>query len=173
MTGPVDSDRLLEIGEIKAAYGIKGWVKVFSHTRPIEQIFTYSTWYVGDGENWQKMELEDSRQRSNNGLVAKLKNITDRDSALSLAGKKIAIDKTKMAELEDGDYYWSQLLGLEVINLKSEKLGQVVEILETGANDVLVVKNEQTERLIPYAKSIVVKVRIEPGQILVDWEKDY
>ncbi len=173
MTGPEDSDRLLEIGEIKAAYGIKGWVKIFSHTRPVEQIFTYSIWHVGNSGNWQKMELQDSQQRSNHGLVAKLKNINDRDAAVSLAGNKIAIDKIVLAALEDGEYYWSQLIGLEVINLKSEKLGRIVEILETGANDVLVVKNEQTERLIPYAESIVHQVRMDSGQMLVDWETDY
>ena len=172
MNGPV-GDRLLEIGEIKAVYGIKGWVKIFSYTRPIEQIFVYPKWFIGTAGNWQQIELEDSRQRSNSGLIAKFKNIDDRTLAQSFAGKNIAIEKTELTELESGEYYWSQLIGLQVINLKSETLGEVIEMIETGANDVLVVKNEQGQQLIPYDKSIVQEVRIDSQQILVDWEIDY
>ncbi len=172
MDGPV-SDRLIEIGEIKAAYGIKGWVKVFSYSRPTEQIFKYSSWFIGNADNWQLFEVENSKHRSNGGLIAKLKNIDDRTAAQFLIGKEIAIDKTELEELGDGEYYWSQLIGLEVINLKSEKLGEVIEIIETGAHDVLLVKNELTEQLIPYDKSIVLEVKLESQQMLVDWEADY
>jgi len=172
MNGP-GSDRLIEIGEIKAAYGIKGWVKIFSYSRPIEQIFNYSNWYVGSDNSWQRIEIEDSNYRSNKGLIAKLKNIDDRNAAQSLIDTKIAIDKDELEQLEDGDFYWSQLIGLNVINTKSEELGTVVEMLETGAHDVLVVENELVQRLIPYDKSIVLEVKLESGQMLVDWETDY
>ncbi len=173
MNGPDNSDRLLEIGEIKAAFGVKGWVKVFSHCRPSEQIFSYPIWHIGSAGQWRKIELQAHQQRPNGGLIAKLSNIDDRDAALFLAGQKVAIEKAELAELKDGEYYWSQLIGLEVITQKSEKLGTVIDLMETGANDVLVVKNQLTEQLIPYAGSVVLEVDIEAGRMLVDWEADY
>ena len=164
------SNQRIDIGEIKAAYGIKGWVKIFSYTRPIEQIFTYKGWLIG--EQATECQLEDCDKRSNNGLIAKIKGIDDRTAALSLTDKTIAVYQSEFEVLDEG-YYWSQLIGLNVSNRKGEHLGQVRQMIETGANDVMVVKAEDIERLIPYADSIVLKVELETGQIIVDWETDY
>ena len=165
------AERLIELGEIKAAFGIKGWLKIFSYTRPIEQIFEYSNWLIGDqAEAWQ---IQATDTRSNNGLIVKLKGVDDRNAAQSLIGKPILVAESELAELADDEYYWSQLIGLKVINSNSEYLGQVTGLIETGANDVLVLEDGNTERLIPYADSIVIKVDINDQTILVEWEKEY
>ncbi len=163
-------DQRIEIGEIKAAYGVKGWVKVFSYTRPIEQIFSYKCWLLG--ENADEYQLENYDQRTNSGLIAKIKAIDNRSEALTLSGKSIAIYKSELAELDEG-YYWSQIIGLDVFNLKGERLGQITQMIETGANDVMVVKSGNKERLIPYAEIIVQSVVLEDGRMVVDWEPDY
>ena len=167
--------QLIEIGEIKAVYGVKGWVKVFSYTRPIEQIFSYKSWLIG--QNADKCQLEDSNQRSNSGLIAKIKGIDDRTAAVTLIGKTIAIYQSELPEL-DNEFYWSQLIGLEVFNSNGERLGQVAQMIETGANDVMVVKTDEIEskddeRLIPYAQSVVLSVELDDNRIIVDWETDY
>ena len=165
----------LEVGEIKAVYGIKGWVKVFSYTRPIEQIFRYKSWLVG--ENADECQLEDSSQRSNSGLIAKIKGVDDRTAALTLIGKTIAIYQSELPELEN-EYYWSQIIGLDVFNNKGEQLGQVTQMIETGVNDVMVVatgdnESKDNERLIPYAESVVQRVELDAKRIIVDWDIDY
>lgn len=160
----------IDIGEIKAAYGIRGWVKVFSYTRPVEQIFSYKRWLIGSP--CQVCKLEAFERRVNNGLIAKIEGINDRTAAASLSGKTISIDQSELAEL-DGEYYWSQIIGLSVFNTKGEHLGQVKEMAETGANDVMVLVTGKGEHLIPYARSIVQRVEPEDGRIIVDWEKDY
>ena len=163
--------RQIEIGEIKAAFGVKGWVKIFSFTRPIENIFEYKHWFIGNSANY--IEVEDSQVRPNKGLIAKLKGIEDRNQAQMLIGSVICVNEDSFSPLQQGEFYWSQLIGLDVVNKADDHLGQVVQMIETGANDVLVVKDDQTQRLIPYAKSVVVKVSIENHLIVVDWEPDY
>lgn len=167
--------QLLEVGEIKAVYGIKGWVKVFSYTRPIEQIFEYKSWLIG--ENTDECQIEECNQRSNSGLIAKIKGVDDRTAALTLIGKTIAIYQSELPELEN-EYYWSQIIGLDVFNNKGETLGKVTQMIETGANDVMVVatvdiESKDNERLIPYAESVVESVELEARRIIVDWEIDY
>ena len=161
---------LVEIGEVKAAHGVKGWVKVFSYTRPIEQIFSYKNWIIGHQAD--EYQLEQCDKRPNKGLIAKIQGINDRDDALSLMGKSISVKRSELAEL-DGEYYWSQLIGLKVFNLKDELLGTVSSMLETGANDVMVVTTRDSEQLIPYAESIVRSVELDAARLVVDWEKDY
>ena len=163
-------DQRIEIGEIKAAYGVKGWVKVFSYTQPIEQIFSYKCWLIG--KNADPYEIVDCNQRSNSGLIAKIEGIDDRTAALTMAGKSITIHQSELAELGE-EYYWSQIIGLNVFNSKGEFFGRVSQMIETGANDVMVVLTDDNEQLIPYAESIVEIVDLESGRIVVEWEKDY
>ena len=165
--------RIIEVGQIKAVYGVKGWVKLFSFTRPIEQIFDYQSWRLKHGSNWIDVEVEQTKQRSNSGLIAKIKGIDSREQAQTLTGKMIAVAESELKPLDEGEYYWSQLIGLQVVNTQDEILGEVTELLETGANDVLVVKNGDNEQLIPYASSIVLNVDIETQQLTVDWEADF
>ena len=106
------------------------------------------------------------------GVVCHLKGYDDRAQAKELVDVDIAVTSDRFSELEPGEYYWHQLEGLEVVNLSGENLGKVDRLLETGANDVLVLKGEQ-ERLVPYTPGVVAEVDLDKGRIQVDWEKDY
>jgi 16S rRNA processing protein RimM len=163
---------LIIIGRISGLYGVKGWVKIFSHSEPREKILEYSPWLVQDREGWQVMEVEEGR-RHGKGVVARLKDCTDRDEARNLIGKDIALTRDQLPELEAGNYYWSDLEGLKFISSQGVELGILDHLIETGGNDVMVVKGEK-EILIPYIKGeVVTEVNLENGTLTVDWDPDY
>jgi 16S rRNA processing protein RimM len=165
----------LILGEIVGLFGVKGWVKIRSHTRPREGIFSYNPWLLGRDSHWRPVELVTGKSQGK-GLVAQLQGITDRDQAASLIGTEIAIDRDQLPKLPEGEFYWWQLEGLQVKNLQDQVLGTVEKLMETGANDVLIVKSElagEEERLIPHIPDVVLKVDLEAGTLIVDWDKDY
>lgn len=135
---------LIDVGRIAGAFGVKGWLKVVSDTEPAENIVKYSPWWLKTRHGVKAFEVVDTKQNSN-GLLVQLKGIDDRDRASEYKLTKIAVDISQLSELEAGDYYWHQLIGLDVISDYEGKeyyFGRVKEILETGANDVLVVDPE-------------------------------
>ena len=161
------------LGQIVGVYGIKGWLKVKSYTRPRKNIFTYSPWLVKQVEDWRAMQLVGGRSQGK-GLVAELTDITDRDKATALVGADIGVDRQQLPATENGSYYWCDLVNLQVINRQDEPLGIVRDILETGANDVLVVADSKQRHLIPYIQGVYVKeVAIDKGIMQVDWQPDY
>jgi 16S rRNA processing protein RimM len=165
----------LILGEIVGLFGVKGWLKIRSDTRPREGIFSYTPWLLGRDKHWRPAELLAGKVQGK-GLVAQLQGITDRDQAASLIGTQIAINRDQLPTLPEGEYYWWQLVGLQVKNLQHEVLGTVDRLMETGANDVLIVKSQlagEEERLIPHIPDVVVKVDLEAGTLIVDWGKDY
>jgi 16S rRNA processing protein RimM len=169
---------VLLVGKINAVYGIKGWVKVYSYTSPVEQILKYSAWTIKKGSKQAPLEFSQSRQHGK-GIVVLPEGFDDRNQAESLIGYEIWIDEEQLPDLEPGEYFWAQLEGLMVFNEASELLGEVSHLLETGANDVLIVKaNDKSiddkERLIPYVEEkTILKVDLEEGKILVAWDADY
>lgn len=167
---------LITIGRISGLYGVKGWVKVFSHTEPRENILHYSPWLLkmGDG-TWQAVEVEDGRLHGQ-GIVARLQSCDAREQAAALIGADIVIRRDQLAAREEGEYYWIDLIGLDVVNLQGERLGRVETLMPTaGANDVLVVSGATGgEMLIPYVYGeIVVSVDLARKVIEVDWQADY
>jgi len=163
---------LLVIGKVASAYGLRGWFHVYSYTDPITNILDYKSWFIGKDDHWQQYVIEEGRAHGK-GVVVRLQSFTDRDQAESLKGADIAINRSKLPALEKDEFYWVELVGLEVVTLKGEKLGRVDSILETGANDVLVIKGEQ-EHLVPYVKNEFIKeVDLKNGEILVDWDPGF
>lgn len=161
------------VGRINGLHGVRGWVKVFSHTQPRSNILNYRTWYLLRGGEWIATELLDGRLQGK-GIVARLKGYDDRDQAVALLGVDVAIDREQMPKTEPGEYYWAELVGLKVINTEGIVLGVVEQLLETGANDVLVVRDGEAERLIPYLPGqFVVEVLLDEGVIKVDWDPDF
>jgi len=169
------------IGRITATYGLKGWVKVYSYTDPIEQIGDYQPWLVrkvGSRNALQAFEFEQIK-RHGKGIIVLPADATDCDQAQAWVGYEIWSDQGQMPELDEGEYYWHQLQGLQVINAAEENLGCIDHLLETGANDVMVVKPnkdsiDDRERLIPYVEEQVVRnVDIQAGKMWVDWAADY
>ncbi len=168
----MSDDGMIIMGRISGLFGVKGWVKVFSHTSPRKGILDYRTWYLKRNGGWQAYKLAAGHAQGK-GVVARLEGFDDRDQAAALMGTDIAIKREQLPKLNPGEYYWSDLEGLRVENLEGVDLGVVSHLFETGANDVMVVKGDR-ERLIPYTKGEAVKeVDLEAGLILVDWDPDF
>ena len=166
------------VGRVDAPYGVKGWVKVFSFTDPIEGILEYSPWQLVKRGKQQTLAVVEGRTQGR-GLIALFEGFDDRSQAESLNGAEIRITKDQLPALQPGEYYWHQLEGLAVVNKQGERLGSVDHLMETGANDVLVVRADadsidDRERLIPYVdEEFVLKVDVDKGEILVDWPAEY
>lgn len=158
------------IGKIGAVYGIKGWLKIHSYTEFGASILDYSPWLLSkNGENFHEIRVEEGKTHGK-GLIAKLEGLENPEEARLYTGCQIYILRSQLPDLEDDEYYWSDLEGLNVIDQHGKNLGQVSYLIETGANDVLVVKGE-VERAIPYLPGMtVLKVDLPGKQILVDWE---
>lgn len=168
-----DEPGFIVIGKLVGVYGTKGWFKIMSFTRPRENIFTYSPWLIKQNGDWQGMQLAEGKLHAK-GLIASIEEITDRNEAMALVGSEIAIKRNQLAETKEGEYYWHDLMNLQVINAQNEILGVVTELLETGANDVLVVEADKQRHLIPYVKDVYIKdIDLEQGIMQVDWQSDY
>ena len=164
---------LIDMGYIANAFGIQGWVKIKTATEYSDSLDEYTQVYLKlkDGTVLSK-KIEKSFARD--GVFhAKLAGVDDRDSAFALKGTIVAVDREEFPDLDEDEFYWVDLIGLNVINVQGESLGVVKDLMETGANDVLVAKLEQEERLIPFVAQYVVKVDMQNKQIIVDWGLDY
>jgi 16S rRNA processing protein RimM len=166
------NEKLLELGKISGVFGVKGWVKVYSYTDPREGITNYSPWRVKLKGQWREYTVE-AGQRQGKTVIAKLEGIDDRDQAMLLSGGLIAIRSDQLQPLAEGEYYWHQLEGLQVVNLQGVELGIVDHMMETGANDVMVVKGDR-ERLIPFTQGHTVElIDLDEGVITVDWDPEF
>jgi 16S rRNA processing protein RimM len=169
---PDKTPQPIVVGRISDAYGIKGWVKIYSHTQPLDNILSYIPWLVKTEQKWQPIKLETGR-RQGKWIVAQLAGCNDRDGALKLRGVDIAILPKQRVLLDDNEFYWSDLIGLSVRNCEGIEFGLVASMIETGANDVLVLKGDR-ERLVPFLRPQVVKmIDLDKGQILVEWPADF
>ncbi|MFW2374672.1 MAG: ribosome maturation factor RimM [Gammaproteobacteria bacterium] len=166
------TEELLELGKISGVFGVKGWIKVHSYTDPREGIVEYGSWQIMQKGVWRDVELE-AGQRQGKTVIAKLKGIDDRDQAMLLMGAKVAIRPDQLADLQDKEYYWHDLEGMQVINQQGVELGTVNHMMETGANDVMVVQGDR-ERLIPFTQGhAVIQVDLSARVIRVDWDADF
>ncbi|MGE5724250.1 MAG: ribosome maturation factor RimM [Acidobacteriota bacterium] len=163
---------MVVMGKIVAAQGILGWVKVQTFTEYLDSLLDYDTWYVGNEQAWRPLQVLEADVHGK-VLVAKLEGVADRTAAEKYKGQLIAVPRAELPEQEEGEYYWSDLVGLSVENLAGEKFGAVASLLETGANDVLVVKGEHGETLIPFIASVIQQVSLKDKTIRVDWQVDY
>lgn len=161
----------ITLGKIVGVYGVKGWVKVFSETRPREDIFKYSPWQLELNGTAIEVKVQEGRAQGK-GLVASLEAYTDCDQARELIGAVISIPQTALPDAGIGEYYWSQLIGLQVKNIQGIELGEVIDLIDTGANDVLVVKGDK-ERLIPFTEFAVIEVDLDGGKLTADWDADF
>jgi len=159
------------LGRIVGVFGVRGWVKVESETRPRENILGYRHWHLArDGAEWQVDVLEGRPQGK--GLVARLAGVDDRNQAEALVGAEIGIAADELPRAGPDEYYWSSLEGLTVVNAAGIELGCVAHLFETGANDVMVVRGER-EHLIPFIRDVVQEVNLDEGRIRVDWDEDF
>lgn len=166
-----ESQEKIIIGRIGAPFGLLGWVKINSFADPKDKILDYEPWYFQEKSGWQTVTIEEGKWHSNH-IIVKLPGCNDRNLAQTYTNKEIFIAASQLPPPKKNEYYWKDLVGLEVINKTNENLGVVESLLATGANDVLVVKGDKS-RLIPYIKDVILQVDLEQKRILVDWESDF
>lgn len=162
-------DNYIVVGQIGSTYGVKGWVKILSFTESINNIVEYQPWYIENGTGWKPLKVEDATEYGK-GLIVKLAGFEVPETVKVLSGKKIAILRSQLPKLDKNEYYWDDLKGLTVIDQHGTVLGKVIYLLETGSNDVLVVKGEK-EHAIPYLPGkVVTEIDLAKGEMHVNWE---
>jgi 16S rRNA processing protein RimM len=192
--------RLVTLGRIGGVFGVRGWVHVQSFTRPNDNLLDYDHWWLNPPESSRQQskgavasgargatqvpdglfqaDVVDMRAQGND-FVAQLKGadgniIDDRDVAARLVGREIQVDRAEMPEPEEGTFYWADLIGLKVVSTSGANLGVVTDMMDNGAQDVLIIDDEGTQRLIPFVRGpIVQRVAPDEGVIVVAWERDY
>lgn len=163
---------MVVVGRISGLYGVRGWVRIFSYTDPRENVIEYSPWLVNIDGQWQSMKVVTGRAQGKS-VVVNLAGYDDRDAAVTLLGKDIAIRREQLAATEPGEYYWADLEGLRVVTSTGIDLGLVDHLFQTGANDVVVVKGDR-ERLIPFVQGeIIHNIDLQQGVMVVDWDPEY
>ena len=160
------------LGRINGLFGVRGWVKVYSHTEPRDNILKYNPLLVFYQGHWQPMKLLGGRPQGK-GIVLQLEGFEDRDLAAALIGSDIAISHEQLPQLAQDEYYWTDLVGCKVVGVDGTELGELAALFETGSNDVMVVKGDR-ERLIPFLQPDVVKrVDLSERLIEVDWDPEF
>lgn len=177
-----ERDTHVVLGKLTSPYGVKGWLKVYSHTSPMDGILEYSEWVLRQGGTLSRHRLLQGR-RHGKGLVALLEGVDSREDAERVSGAEILLPKTELPRLEGDEYYWHQLEGLTVVTREGTVLGRVAYLFETGANDVLVVRGDpqaeppaidDRERLLPFLPDeVIVEVDLAGGTMTVDWDPDF
>ena len=160
------------LGRIGTPHGVHGELRVRSFARPPESILDFGTWWLDSGAGWRAWEVLRGRVQSN-GLVVALAGCDSREAAAALRHAPVAVPRAALPEPGAGEYYWCDLIGLRVETTTGEDLGRVEGLLETGANDVLVVQGER-ERLIPWILGDSVEsVDVAGGRLVVDWDPEF
>jgi len=171
VTSLLPPDELVIMGRIAAPYAVRGWIKVQTYTEYLDSLADYPRWRLGRQGEWRDYTLLEAKPHGQY-LVAHLEGVDGRSLAEALVGMDVAVARAELPAPETGEYYWDDLIGLDVVNLAGQVLGRVAGLLETGAHDVLKVTGER-ERLIPFVEAIVREVDVAQGRILVDWGADY
>ena len=177
MSATPSVEDLIVLGKITSVHGVRGEVKIYSFTDPIDNLLGYPAWTLKRDGEVKQVELVSGRLQGKI-LVAKLKGLDDREVARTFVGFDICVPRALLPDLDDGEYYWHQLEGLKVIDLQGQLLGRLDHLLETGSNDVMVVKPcpgslDDRERLLPYTEQCVQKVDLAAGEMRVDWDADF
>lgn len=170
MAAPGAGDKVA-LGRINGVWGTRGWIKVFSDTHPPEAIFDYQPWLLDDGA--ETLQVAEWR-RQGPRLVARIEGIDSPEDASALIGRSLSVLRASLPALPADHYYWSDLIGLQVVNLEGHAYGQVQRLMETGANDVLEVAGQSGTVLIPFIPEIYVKsVDLAAAVVTVDWPLDW
>ena len=174
-----DQHSIVVVGKLGSAYGIKGWLKLHSFTEVSEDIFKYNPWYIQSNHDWNIVCLEDWKKHGKSYIV-KLRGIDVREDVQYYSNLNIGVNSNTLPTLSDSEFYWLELVGMDDFTTKNYHLGKVSEILETGSNDVLVIKANvndafnKKERLIPFIEEQVIKfISRKDNKIEVDWEPGF
>jgi 16S rRNA processing protein RimM len=159
------------MGRVVAPIGIQGWVKLRTFTEDPEGLDAFAEWLVRGPEGWRYLALQEFAVRPN-GTAAKLEGCDDRDAAERLRGADVAVPREALGEAGEGQLFWIDLVGLDVVDAGGEKLGTVESLFETGATSVMVLRGLKP-RMIPFVPDYVKAIDREARRITVDWKADY
>jgi 16S rRNA processing protein RimM len=185
---PAWPDDAVEVGRITGAWGVKGWFKVQPFAADPQALFSSRRWFLRPPEGHgpvrpgatplpELLRIVEAKEHGD-GIVARAHDVDDRDAAEVLRGARIFVGRSSFPTAGEGEYYWVDLIGLEVVNREGQRLGTVVGLMDTGAHSVLRVlpdggKGEADERLIPFVAHYVDDVDLQARCIRVDWGLDY
>lgn len=160
------------VGRFGRVHGIKGFITIHSHTQPRENILHYAQWFAFMNNQWQLLDLSHIEVTGKHILV-QVNGFDGREQVASLTNIEIGVPKEQLPELSEGEFYWHQLIGMQVVNQQGEALGEVTEILPTGSNDVLIVEGKK-RALIPYLPGrTIIDVNAQKHIIVVEWDADF
>ena len=162
-----ESSALIQLGFVGAPFGVRGWVKLRSHTDPPERLLEHRSLRIGRGSAWRNYRIEDSG-RSGGALTVKLTGVEDRDQAQALRGAEVCVPRSELPERDDRDFYRADLIGCEVVNLAGLGLGLVQHFIETPAQVLMVVRGAQ-EFWIPAVPRHLRRVDLQARRVVVDW----
>lgn len=166
------AQRRVVLGKVGGLYGVRGWVKLWSFTDPVESLLDYRDLELGRDGRWETVRLVEGR-RQGEALVARFDECADRDQAALLVGAELAVTRDRLPEPGRGEFYWADLVGLQVVTTGGVDLGRIDHMMATGANDVMVVAGDR-ERLLPFVPGrYVTEVDLAGGRIVVDWDPDF
>ncbi len=173
MNASSTSQRMITVGRLHGAFGVRGEVKLESYTAPERAIADYQPWTLRDARGNERVCEGAKVREGGKGLVASVPGIADRDAADALRGVEVLVPRSVLPAPAPGQYYWVDLEGLRVVNLDGVEFGTVSHVFNNGANDVLVTHGER-ERMIPFVQpDFVTAVDVEAGVITVDWDADF
>jgi 16S rRNA processing protein RimM len=164
-------DRWVVLGKIGGAFGVQGWVRITSYTDPPDNILDYEHWHLRRAGQWEVVEVEDGRMTAK-GVQAKLVGIDSPEAARLQVGIEIAVLRSELPKTAPGEYYWSDLEGLEALTPSGELLGRVDHFRSTPGGDIAVIRGAK-EHWIPFVKDRIVKVDLDAGRIVFDWGVDW
>jgi 16S rRNA processing protein RimM len=173
----------IEVGRIADAWGVKGWFKVLPHSADPQALFSSKRWYLQPSERGAKtfsgtvlLRVREAKEHSDT-VVARADEVDDRAAAEALRGARVFVPRSSFPTADKDEYYWVDLLGLDVVNREGVALGKVKELMSTGPQTVLVLEYEQDgkplERMLPFVSAYVDGVDLPGRKITVDWQPDY
>jgi 16S rRNA processing protein RimM len=166
------SDAMITVGHIAGLHGVQGAVKVKSFCSPPEAVFNYQPWTITHSSG-KSVTTRALKLRGSGALVARISDIEDRDQAATWLGAEVSVPRSALPTLKANEYYWSDLIGLRVINSEGVEFGQITGFIETGANDVIVIMGER-ERLVPYIlDQYVLSIDLAANLMRVEWDADF
>ena len=166
---------MVVLGRLVAPYGVKGWLHLHPFGDDPASWRRMPQWWLAakdDGKDWQSFKLAELRQHSGNWIV-KLEDIDSRDAADRLSGWYVAAPKEELPVTAAGEFYWTDLVGLQAVNLQGVNMGTVDSIIETGAHHVVKLVDGELERLLPFIEQYVKQVDVAGGKLMVDWQADW
>ncbi|MFO7189891.1 MAG: ribosome maturation factor RimM [Pseudomonadota bacterium] len=163
---------MVVMGRVAGAYGVRGWIKVQPYTESVQNLAEYGRWWIGSAGNWQEWKVLQAKVHGAT-VLAKLEGLDVRETAALLKGREVAVPREAMPPTAEDEHYWTDLIGLEVVNLQGEVLGKVAGHFSNGAHDIMRVARDEAEQLIPYVGAVIREVDLPGRRIVVDWGADW